>query len=89
MRYWASPVGGVYPQRIEIFLTERDGWKTGNALFLFQDQRNRFSQQIGVVLAKETTDGTLLLRDLREKCRQISEHYDSLIKPEAGEQNVR
>jgi len=89
LRYWASPVGGIYPQRIEIFLTELGGRRTGNALFLFQDQRSRFSQQIGVVLAKETTDGTLLLRDLREKCRQISEHYDSLNKPDIGEHNVR
>ncbi|MFX0117329.1 MAG: hypothetical protein ACFFB3_22470, partial [Candidatus Hodarchaeota archaeon] len=89
LRHWASPVGGIYPQRIEIFLTELDRWRTGNALFLFQNQRSRFSQQIGVVLAKETTDGTLLLRDLREKCRQISEHYDSLIRQEAGDHNVR
>ncbi len=89
LRYWASPAGGIYPQRIEIFFTELDGRRTGNGLFLFQNLRSRFLQQIGVVLAKETTDGTLLLRDLREKCRQISEHDDSLIRPEAGEYNVR
>lgn len=89
LRYWASPVGGIYPQRIEIFLKELGGQRTGNAMFLFQDQRSRFSQQIGVIFAKETTDGTLLLRDLREKSRQISEHYDSLNKPDAGEHNVR
>lgn len=88
LRYWASPVGGIYPQRIEIFLTKSGGRKTGYALFLFQDQRSRYSQQIGAVMAKEMPEGTLLLRDLREICRQLSEHYDLLIKPETGEQNV-
>jgi len=85
MKYWASPVGGIYPQRIEIFFTDSYGERTGDALFMFQNQNSRFSKQIGAVMAKEKSDGDQLLRNIRDRCRQILTEHDSGIQKEVGE----
>ena len=78
MRYWSSPVGGIYPQRVEIFFTDLEGTRNGNVLLIFQNMKSRFYKQVGAVFAQKSENSSLLLRDLRDKSRQIHNNYDPL-----------